>query len=136
MSEITRETFKVDAKGKVLGRLATEIAFHLIGKHKPSYQPNIDAGDFVEVVNVADLSISEKKLDQKIYYHHSLHPGGIKQKTMREVFENDPAEVLRKAVYRMLPKNKLARQMFSKLKVYAGAEHPHTAQKPQELKLG
>jgi len=101
-----REVYKVDATGQVPGRLASEIATRLIGKYKPSYQPHIDAGDIVEVSNIADMKIFPKKLDQKIYYRHSGYPGGIKSKTLGEMMENNPADVLKAAVSRMLPKNK------------------------------
>lgn len=112
-----RDTYKVDATDKVLGRLATDIAIHLIGKHKPSFESHIDAGDDVIIENIKDIKITGKKMDQKIYYHHSNHPGGLKQKVMKEVFEEDPAEVLRYAVSRMLPKNKHRVERLKRLKI-------------------
>ena len=117
MENITRDTYKVDAQGQTLGRLATDIAFHLMGKHKPSYQPNVDFGDRVEVENVANLNITNKKLEQKIYFHHSNYPGGLKKKLMKEVYAQNPAQVLVSAVSRMLPKNKLHKERMKRLKI-------------------
>ena len=113
----TRDIYKVDAAGKVLGRMASDIAVHLIGKHKPSFQSHIDDGDTVEVVNIKEVKISGKKLDQKKYYHHSNYPGGIKEEVMGEVFEKDPARVLKLAVSRMLPKNKQRVERLKRLKI-------------------
>lgn len=115
--KIERDVYKVDAAEKPLGRIASDIAFHLIGKHKPSYQPHIDAGDIVEVINVEKVGISGNKLDQKKYHHHSGYPGGIKTKTMRVMFEENPADVLEAAVSRMLPKNKHRKQRLKRLKI-------------------
>ena len=112
-----RDTYKVDAAGKVLGRMATDIATHLIGKHKPSYQAHIDAGDVVEVVNIADVKITGKKLEQKKYYRHSNHPGGLKEKVMGKLFDENPAKVLEFAVSRMLPKNKHRVERLKRLKI-------------------
>lgn len=112
-----RNVYKVDAAGQVLGRMATDIATHLIGKYKADYQPHIDSGDEVIVENIKDVKVTGKKLEQKKYYRHSLHPGGLKEEVMGEVFEKDPAEVLRKAVARMLPKNKLRNDRMKRLKI-------------------
>ena len=120
--------------GKTLGRLATQIADRLRGKGKPAYTPHVDTGDFVIVVNAEKIAVTGSKLDTKIYYRHSGYPGGIKQRTLREQLERRPTEVIRKAVKGMLPKNKLAAAQLTKLKVYAGPEHPHEAQAPKELK--
>jgi len=133
--EIQREWFVVDADGKTLGRLATQIADRLRGKGKPAYTPHVDTGDFVIVVNAEKIAVTGSKLDTKIYYRHSGYPGGIKQRTLREQLERRPTEVLRKAVKGMLPKNRLGAQMLTKLKVYAGPTHPHSAQGPQPLDL-
>ena len=133
--EIQREWFLVDAEGKTLGRLATQIADRLRGKGKPAYPPHVDTGDFVVVVNAEKIAVTGQKLDQKIYYRHSGYPGGIKQRTLREQLERRPTEVLRKAVKGMLPKNKLASAQIGKLKIYAGPEHPHEAQAPKPLEL-
>lgn len=115
MAKIERKTHKLDATGKAPGRLAGEIARLLRGKNKPSFQPNIDAGDFVHVSNAKFMKFTGKKLEQKIYYHHSGYPGGLKEKKMKDVFENNPGEVLKKAVYNMLPKNKLRSGMIKRL---------------------
>ena len=121
----------LDAKGKTLGRFATEIAKILSGKNKPEYTPNADLGDFVVVVNAKDIHVTGQKKDQKRYYRHSGYPGGIKSKLLGEVLEDSASEVIKKAVKGMLPKSKLGRKMFSKLKVYDDSEHPHIAQNPQ-----
>jgi large subunit ribosomal protein L13 len=133
--EIQREWFLVDAEGKTLGRLATQIADRLRGKGKPAYTPHVDTGDFVVVVNAEKIAVTGSKLDTKIYYRHTGYPGGIKQRTLREQLERRPTEVIRKAVKGMLPKNKLAAAQLTKLKVYAGPEHPHAAQAPKELEF-
>ncbi|MBU1126285.1 MAG: 50S ribosomal protein L13 [Patescibacteria group bacterium] len=112
-----REVYKVDAKGQVLGRMATDIAMHLMGKHRADYQPHIDFGDTVQVVNIKEVKITGNKLDQKKYFHHTLHPGGIKEKVMGKLFQEDPAEVLRLAVSRMLPKNKLRNDRMKRLMI-------------------
>src|SRR5678815_5005458 len=133
--EITRDWYVVDADGKTLGRLATEIADTLRGKNKPQYTPHVDTGDFVVVVNAEKITVTGKKLDEKIYYRHSGYPGGLKQRTLREQLERRPTEVLRLAVKGMLPRNRLARKQLTKLKIYAGPEHPHEAQRPELLPL-
>ena len=133
--EIERRWFVVDADGKTLGRLATQIADTLRGKNKAEYTPHVDTGDFVIVVNCEKIAVTGNKLDQKMYYRHSGYPGGLKQRTLREQLERRPTEVLRKAVKGMLPKNKLASQQINKLKIYAGPEHPHAAQQPQPLEI-
>ena len=133
--EISRDWYVVDAEGKTLGRLATQIADTLRGKRKPQYTPHIDTGDFVVVVNAEKIQVTGSKLDQKRYYRHSGYPGGLKSRTLREQLERRPTEVIRTAVKGMLPKNRLARQQLTKLKVYAGPEHPHVSQNPQPLNL-
>jgi large subunit ribosomal protein L13 len=130
-----RDWYVVDAEGKTLGRLATQIADTLRGKRKPEYTPHVDTGDFVVVVNAEKIHVTGNKLDQKIYYRHSGYPGGLKERTLREQLERRPTEVLRKAVKGMLPKNRLAAQQLTKLKIYAGPEHPHGPQNPQPLNL-
>jgi large subunit ribosomal protein L13 len=133
--EITREWYLVDADGQTLGRLATLIADTLRGKRKPVYTPHVDTGDFVVVVNAEKIAVTGNKLDQKMYYRHSGYPGGLKSRSLREQLERRPTEVLRVAVKGMLPKNRLARQQITKLKIYAGPEHPHESQNPQPLNL-
>ncbi len=133
--EITREWYLVDADGKTLGRLATQIADTLRGKRKPIFTPHVDTGDFVVVVNAEKIAVTGSKLDQKMYHRHSGYPGGLKSRTLREQLDRRPTEVLRIAVKGMLPKNKLARQQITKLKIYAGPEHPHESQNPQPLDL-
>jgi large subunit ribosomal protein L13 len=133
--EIAREWYLVDADGQTLGRLATRIADMLRGKNKPEYTPHVDTGDFVVVVNAEKIQVTGNKLDQKRYYRHSGYPGGLRSRTLREQLDRRPTEVLRKAVKGMLPKNRLARQQITKLKIYAGPEHPHEAQAPKPLKL-
>jgi large subunit ribosomal protein L13 len=130
-----RQWYVIDARGKILGRMATEIAKVLRGKHKPIFTPNQDAGDFVIVVNARELKLTGAKLDQKIYYRHSEYPGGIRQRTAAQMLEEKPEELVKLAVKGMLPKNRLSRKLVTKLKVYAGAEHPHDAQKPQPLAI-
>jgi large subunit ribosomal protein L13 len=134
-NEIERGWQLVDAEGKTLGRLATRIADTLRGKDKPQYTPHVDTGDFVVVVNAEKVAVTGKKLDDKRYYRHSGYPGGLRSRTLREQLERRPEEVIRKAVKGMLPRNRLGRAQLRKLKVYAGPEHPHTAQAPKELKL-
>ena len=133
--EIERRWYVVDAEGQNLGRLATRIADTLRGKGKPQYTPHIDTGDFVVVVNAEKITVTGKKLDEKIYYRHSGYPGGLKQRTLREQLHRRPTEVLRTAVKGMLPKNKLASAQLTKLKVYPGPDHPHAAQDPKPLEL-
>ena len=133
--EIARQWYVVDAEGKTLGRLATQIAETLRGKRKPQYTPHVDTGDFVIVVNAEKIAVTGKKLDDKLYYRHSGYPGGIRSRPLREELERRPTEVLRKAVKGMLPRNRLGRAQLRKLKIYAGAEHPHDAQAPKPLPL-
>jgi large subunit ribosomal protein L13 len=123
----------VDASGKTLGRLATRIADALRGKHKPEYTPHIDTGDFVVVVNAEKIAVSGNKREQKIYYRHSGYPGGLRTRTLEEMLARRPEEVIRLAVKGMLPRNRLGRQQLRKLRVYAGPEHPHEAQKPKPI---
>jgi large subunit ribosomal protein L13 len=129
----SRAWWVVDAEGKPLGRLASEIAKVLRGKHKPTFTPHVDTGDFVIVVNAAKVKLTGAKLDNKYYYRHSGHPGGFKRETYRHLLARKPELPVEKAVKNMLPKNVLGRQMLTKLKVYAAADHPHAAQKPQPL---
>ncbi len=133
--EVERQWLLVDAKGKVVGRLASQIATILMGKNKPTYTPHVDTGDFVVVVNAEKVQFTGKKWDQKLYYRHSNHPGGLKFRTAREVRERKPEEILRHAVRGMLPKNHLGRRMLKKLKIYAGDNHPHAAQRPVKVEL-
>jgi large subunit ribosomal protein L13 len=133
--EVARRWYVVDAEGQTLGRLATRIADTLRGKGKPEYTPHVDTGDFVVVVNAEKIRVTGNKLDQKLYYRHSGYPGGLRSRTLRAQLERRPTEVIRKAVKGMLPRNKLASAQIGKLKVYAGPEHPHAAQSPEELKL-
>jgi large subunit ribosomal protein L13 len=133
--EIDREWYIVDAEGQTLGRLATQIADRLRGKGKPQYTPHIDTGDFVVVINAEKVAVTGKKLDDKKYYKHSGYPGGLRTRTLREQLNRRPTEVLRLAVKGMLPRNKLSRAQLTKLKIYAGAEHPHEAQAPKPLPL-
>jgi large subunit ribosomal protein L13 len=133
--EIAREWYLVDADGQTLGRLATRIADTLRGKGKPEYTPHVDTGDFVIVVNAERIHVTGNKLDQKRYYRHSGYPGGLRSRTLREQLDRRPTEVLRTAVKGMLPRNRLARQQITKLKIYSGPEHPHEAQAPKPLKL-
>ncbi len=133
--EILRKWFLVDAKDRVLGRLATEIAIRLRGKHKPVFTPHADTGDFVVVINAEKIALTGTKLDKKIYYRHSGYIGGLKKITARRLLEEKPEEVLRLAVKRMLPKNSLGRRQLKKLKIYKGADHPHEAQQPEILEI-
>ncbi len=131
--EITRDWVIVDASDKILGRLASQIAGRLRGKHKPEFAPHMDAGDFVVVVNAEKVQVTGRKLDQKMYYRHSGWIGGLKETVLKDMLATKPEQVLIKAVKGMLPKNRLGRQLLKKLKVYAGTEHPHTAQQPKPL---
>ena len=130
-----RDWWVVDAEGKTLGRLATQIADALRGKRKPEYTPHVDTGDFVIVVNAAKIAVTGKKRTDKIYYRHSGYPGGIRSRTLNEMLDRRPEEVIRKAVKGMLPRNRLAREQINKLKVYAGPEHPHQAQQPKPMEV-
>ena len=134
-SDIEREWFVVDATDLPLGRLASEIAQRLRGKHKPTYAPHVDGGDFIVVVHAEKVAVTSDKSQSKIYYRHSGYPGGIKEETFESLLERRPEAIIERAVKGMLPKNKLGRQMAGKLKVYAGPDHPHEAQKPQPLEL-
>jgi large subunit ribosomal protein L13 len=133
--EIQRDWLVVDAEGQTLGRLATQIADRLRGKHKPQYTPHVDTGDFVVVVNAEKIAVTGKKLDEKMYYRHSGYPGGLKERSLRDQLERQPTEVLRKAVKGMLPRNRLGRQQLTKLKIYAGPDHPHEAQSPTAFEV-
>ena len=133
--EVEREWYVIDAEGQTLGRLATEIARILRGKSKPQYTPHVDVGDFVVVINADRVVVTGKKAEQKVYRRHSGYPGGMKETTYERMMESKPTEILRKAVYGMMPKTRLARQQFRKLKIYAGPEHPHAAQNPQRLEV-
>jgi large subunit ribosomal protein L13 len=135
-TDIERVWYEIDAEGAVLGRLATEVARVLRGKHKPIFAPHLDTGDHVIVVNAAKVVLTSDKADKKIVYRHSGYPGGITARTYRQLLEKDPAETVRRAVKGMLPKGPLGRQMLKKLKVYAGPTHPHSAQEPERLELG
>ncbi|MCK9221798.1 MAG: 50S ribosomal protein L13 [Limnochordia bacterium] len=134
-AEITRQWYVVDAKGKTLGRLATQVASILKGKHKVIYTPHIDVGDHVIITNAQDIVLTGNKRENKVYYRHTGYPGGLRTVTAAEVLEKNPERVVRAAVWGMLPHNRLGRQMFRKLKVYAGPEHPHQAQQPKELDI-
>ena len=131
--KIERKWYVVDADGCTLGRLASEVASVLRGKNKPQYTPNVDTGDYVIVINADKINVTGKKLDQKIYYRHSEYVGGMKETTLSEMMAKKPEKVVELAVKGMLPKGPLGRQMYTKLHVYAGAEHPHAAQKPEVL---
>jgi large subunit ribosomal protein L13 len=130
-----RDWYVVDAEGKTLGRLATQIADALRGKRKPEYTPHIDTGDFVVVVNAEKIVVTGNKLQDKRYYRHSGYPGGLRSRSLAEMLDRQPEEVIRKAVKGMLPRNRLARAQLTKLKVYAGPEHPHAAQQPKPLEI-
>jgi large subunit ribosomal protein L13 len=133
--EVDRRWYVVDADGQTLGRLATVIADTLRGKRKPQYTPHVDTGDFVVVVNAEKIAVTGKKLDEKRYYRHSGYPGGLRSRTLREQLQRRPTEVVRVAVKGMLPRNRLSRAQLTKLKIYAGPEHPHAAQSPEPLNL-
>jgi large subunit ribosomal protein L13 len=133
--DVTRDWYLVDADSKVLGRVASEIANVLRGKNKPTFTPSVDTGDFVVVVNAEKIALTGNKLADKMYYSHSGFPGGLKEITAGKLVEKKPAELLKKAVKGMLPKNKLARHMIKKLKIYSGSSHPHSAQQPKTLNI-
>ena len=128
---VERKWYVIDADGVVLGRLASQVALMLRGKHKPTFTPHVDTGDYIIVVNTDKIAMTGRKLDQKIYYHHSGYPGGLKETKYRDLLANKSEFVLKKAVRGMLPKGPLGNKMFKKLKVYAGAEQPHAAQQPE-----
>lgn len=132
--EVVRNWYVIDASGKNLGRIATKAAHILRGKHKPTFTPHVDCGDCVIIINAAEVNLTGNKLDDKIYYNHSGYTGGLRERTAREMKENYPVEMIERAVKGMLPKGRLGRQMYKKLFVYAGNEHPHMAQKPVDLK--
>ncbi len=132
---VKRDWFVIDAAGQTLGRLATEIALRLRGKHKPEYTPHVDTGDYIVVINAEQVKVTGNKTTDKKYYSHSGFPGGIKEITFEKLVVRAPERIIETAVKGMLPKNPLGRAMYRKLKVYKGAEHPHTAQQPQELKI-
>jgi large subunit ribosomal protein L13 len=134
-AEIKRDWYVIDAEGKTLGRMATEIARRLRGKHKAEYTPHADTGDYIVVINAEKVHVTGNKRKDKIYYRHTGYPGGLKQANFDIMIENFPTRVIEIAVKGMLPKGPLGRAMYTKLKVYAGAEHPHAAQQPQELKV-
>ena len=133
--EIQASWHLVDATDLVLGRMAVKIATILMGKHRPTYTPHVDTGDFVVVVNAEKISVTGDKRHAKLYHRHSGYPGGLKTRTLNDMLERRPEEVIRLAVRGMLPKNRLARKQLTKLKVYAGPEHPHEAQKPQPMEI-
>ena len=133
--EVVRNWYEIDAEGKILGKLAVEIAVKLMGKHKVSYTPHVDGGDFVVVTNAEKIAVTGNKLLAKKYYRHSGYPGGLKTRSLEEMLAKQPTEVIRKAVERMLPKNKLGSQMIGRLKIYVGNEHTHAAQKPERIEL-
>ena len=132
---VQRDWHVVDAADKTLGRLASVIASRLRGKHKPEFTPHVDTGDYIVVVNCEKIRVTGRKATDKIYYHHTGYPGGIKDISFEKLIDKAPERVLEKAVKGMLPKGPLGREMFKKLKVYAGEKHPHTAQQPQELNI-
>jgi large subunit ribosomal protein L13 len=133
--EINRKWYVVDAKDQILGRLSCQIASYLRGKHKPVFTPNVDTGDFVIVVNADKVKVTGKKMTDKMYYRHSGYIGSIKEKALKDRMKEEPENVIRDAVWGMLPKNRLGRQMIKKLKVYRGAEHGHAAQKPELIQI-
>ncbi|HOQ16315.1 MAG TPA: 50S ribosomal protein L13 [Defluviitaleaceae bacterium] len=132
---VERKWYVVDAKDMTLGRLSSEVAKVLRGKHKPTYTPHIDTGDFVIVINAKDIKVTGKKLDQKLYRHYTGYAGGLKEISLRDLLEKKPEKVIYEAVRGMLPKNRLGRKMLKKLRVYSGPEHKHEAQKPEVLEI-
>ena len=134
-SEIQRDWYVIDADGMVLGRMATEVARILRGKHKPTFAPNLDTGDHVIIVNIDKVVLTASKADAKLLHRHTGYPGGLRTRTYREALDRKPAEAVRRTVRGMLPKNRLGRQMLRKLKIYTGPTHPHAAQQPRELVL-
>ena len=133
--EINREWFLIDAEGKTLGRMASEIALRLRGKHKPEFTPHVDTGDYIVVVNAEKVAVTGNKMNDKMYHHHTGYVGNLKSINLKDLLQKHPERVIEKAVKGMLPKNSLGRQMYRKLKVYAGPEHPHAAQEPKDLEL-
>ena len=134
-ADVERSWYVVDAEGQTLGRLASQVAAVLRGKHKPIYSPSVDAGDFVIVVNADKIHVSGRRMEQKMYYRHSGYPGGVSELTLKEQLNRYPTRPVELAIKGMLPKNKLGRQMIKKLKVYAGPDHPHQAQQPVPMEL-
>ena len=134
-ADVQRQWLLVDAAGKTLGRLATEIASRLRGKHKPEYTPHVDTGDYIIVVNAGDVRVTGDKAAGKKYYRHSGYPGGLKETSFEKLMDRHPTQAIELAVKGMLPRNPLGRAMYRKLKVYAGADHPHSAQQPRPLEL-
>ncbi len=130
-SEVAHDWYVVDAAGQNLGRLTTQVARLLLGKYKPQFTPGVDIGDFVIIINAEKIAVTGKKLDDKFYYRHSGYPGGMKQISLRDQLERFPERVIRSAVWGMLPHNRYGRKLMKKLKIYAGPDHPHAAQKPQ-----
>ena len=133
--DVQRDWYVVDAEGQTLGRLASKVANVLRGKHKPTYTPHVDGGDYVIIVNAEKVVLTGNKLNDKIYYNHSRYTGGLRERTAKEMVEKYPVEMVERAVKGMLPKGRLGRQMYKKLFVYEGENHPHSAQKPKELKV-
>ncbi|MBE3112240.1 MAG: 50S ribosomal protein L13 [Acidobacteria bacterium] len=133
--DIEQKWWLINAEGRILGRMATEVADLIRGKRKPQFTSHLDTGDFVVIVNAEKIKVTGRKLDQKKYYTHSLYPGGIKEETLKDLLERKPEEVIKKAVWGMIPKGKLGRALYKKLKVYRGPSHPHEAQNPQEYKF-
>jgi large subunit ribosomal protein L13 len=134
-ADVKRDWYVVDASGKTLGRLASQLAFRLRGKHKPEYTPHVDTGDYIVVVNAEKVAVTGRKVSDKIYYHHTGYIGGLKHITFEQLIDKAPERIIQAAVKGMLPKNRLGRQMLKKLKVYAGPEHRHVAQQPVQLEL-
>lgn len=132
---VEREWYVVDAAGKTLGRLASQVAVILRGKHKPQFSPAVDAGDYIIIINAEKIRVTGRKLEQKIYYRHSGYPGGLTEITLADQLERHPTRVIKSAVRGMLPRNRLGRKQLKNLKVYAGSEHPHQAQQPKRLEL-
>ena len=132
---VERKWYVIDAKGKPLGKVAVKAAHMLRGKHKPTYTPNVDCGDYIIIINAKEVKLTGNKLDQKMYYNHSMYPGGLRERTAKEMKEKYPVEMVERAVKGMLPHNRLGREMYKKLFVYTGSEHPHAAQKPEKLDL-
>ena len=133
--DVVRDWYVIDAEGQTLGRLATKVASVLRGKHKPTYTPHVDGGDYVIIVNAGKVNLTGNKLDNKIYYNHSRYTGGLRERTAKEMIEKYPVEMIERAVKGMLPNGRLGRQMYKKLFVYEEGEHPHRAQQPKALKM-
>ncbi len=135
IDEVEKKWWLVNADGKILGRLATEVADLLRGKKKPQFASHMDTGDFVVVINAEKVKVSGRKLDQKVYYSHSQYPGGLKEEKLKDLLARKPEDVIKKAVWGMIPKGSLGRSVYKKLKVYRGPSHPHAAQNPREYPL-